>query len=115
MRLEPTRCGRLTAAMQSPFPDDIGDRVLRNDWVDAWHGRDAEVTARHDELSKQVRSATDAADVAIAAVRAGNSSGLIHGIEPAGDIVRRLVAEATTILRERPGPILGAIAQPATS
>jgi nitronate monooxygenase len=102
-------------AMQSPFPAGIGDRVLRNEWVDTWHDRDAEVTVRRVELSEQIRSATDAADTRIAAVRAGSASGLIHGIEPAGDIVRRLVAEATAILRERPGPILGAIGQPATS
>jgi nitronate monooxygenase len=102
-------------ALQSPFPDYVGDRVLRNTWVDTWHGRDAEVTARRDELAEQVRSATDAADTSIAAVRAGSAAGLIHSIEPAGEIVRRLVAEAAAILRERPNAILGAIAQPATS
>ena len=102
-------------ALASPFPAGIGDRVLRNEWVDAWHERDAEVTERRTELSEQVRSGTDAADTRIAAVRAGSASGLIHAIEPAGEIVQRLVAEAAAILRERPGPILGAIAQPITS
>jgi nitronate monooxygenase len=102
-------------ANQSPFPNGIGDRVLRNQWVDTWHERDAEVTAHRDELSEQVRTATEAADTSIAAVRAGGSSGLIHGIEPAGEIVRRIVAEAEALLRERPGPLLGAVAQPIRS
>lgn len=98
-------------ANASPFPDWVGDRVLRNAWVDTWHERDAEVVARRTELATEVQTATQAADTSIAPVRSGTASGLIHGIEPAGDIVRRLVAEATTILRERPGPLLGAIPQ----
>ena len=99
-------------ANASPFPTWVGDRVLRNQWVDTWHERDAEVVTRRAELSAQIQAATQAADTTIAAVRAGGASGLVHSIEPAGEIVRRLVAEATAILRERPASILGAIAQP---
>ena len=42
----------------------------------------------------------------IAAVRGGNAVGLIHEIEASGDIVRKVVAEAEHILRERPGQAL---------
>jgi len=95
-------------AMESPFPAGIGDRVLRNAFIDAWHNRDEEVTARRLELSAQVRAATERGDTTIAAVRAGNASGLVHGIEPAGEVVKRIVAEAQAILRGRPASLLGA-------
>ncbi len=93
-------------ATQAPFPAGIGDRVLRNEFTAAWHERDAEVVARREELAQQVMAATRASDARIAPIRAGNASGLIHAIEPAADILRRIVAEAERILRERPGQLL---------
>lgn len=93
-------------AAAAPFPAGIGDRVLRNDFTDQWHDKDGEVVARRTELQQQVNEAIDAANPRIAPDRAGNASGLIHGIEPAGDIIRRIVAEAETLLRERPVRLL---------
>jgi nitronate monooxygenase len=93
-------------ALDAPFPADIGDRVLRNEFTDTWHGRDTEVTARRDDLAPRVLAAMQAGDARVAPVRAGPAAGLIHAIEPAGESLRRIVAEAETILRERPGRIL---------
>ena len=93
-------------ALNFPFPRDVGDRVLRNEFTAAWHGRDAEVEARREELAKQVLTATEAGDPRLAAARGGNAVGLIHAVEPAAEIVRRLVAEAEQILRERPSQVL---------
>ena len=93
-------------ATQAPFPAGIGDRVLRNDFTAAWHERDAEVMARRDELGRLVMTAARAGDPRIAPIRAGNASGLIRAIEPAADILRRIVVEAERILRDRPGQIL---------
>src|SRR6266536_2416278 len=89
-----------------PFPSTIGDCVLRNDYTANWHGRDEEVVAHRQELSEQVIAAMKEGNAHIAAVRAGNAVGLIHGIESANDIVRQTVAEAERILRERPGQVL---------
>jgi nitronate monooxygenase len=89
-----------------PFPPTIGDRVLRNDFTAEWHGRNEEVAAQSEALRGQVIAAMKAGNAGIAAVRAGNAVGLIHHIEPAGDIVRQVVAEAGQILRERPGQVL---------
>jgi nitronate monooxygenase len=91
---------------EAPFPAGIRDHVLRNDFTDTWQGRDDEVVARRAELSAQLQAAAAAGDTRIAAVRAGNAAGLIHAIEPAGAIVRRLVAEAERLLRERPAALL---------
>ena len=93
-------------ALQAPFPAGIGDRVLRNDFTAAWHDRDAEVIGRREELATQVVAAIRAGDARVAAVRAGTASGLIHAVEPAGDILRRIVAEAQAILRDRPARLV---------
>lgn len=99
-----TRAYDLAAA--TPFPPGIGDRVLGNAFTDAWHGRDDEVIARREELQARVTAASETGDVRVAPVRAGSAVGLIRTIEPAGDIIRSIVAEAERILRERPGQVL---------
>lgn len=95
-----TRAYDLTSG--APFPPGIGDRVLRNEFTDAWHGRDEEVLAVRGELEERVKLASEAGDPRVAPVRAGSAAGLIRTIEPAGDILRTVVAEAERILRERP-------------
>ena len=65
-----------------------------------------EVVAQREELKGQILSATAAGNAKIAAVRAGHAVGLIHGIEPAGEIVRRIVTEAEEVLRTRPNAVL---------
>ena len=93
-------------AMSAPFPAGIGDRVLRNDFTTRWHEHDDEVVADRERLREQVLAAIDAADARIAPARAGSSAGLIHGLEPAGKIVARIVVDAERILRERPREIV---------
>ena len=93
-------------AMASPFPPGIGARVLRNDYTAAWNGRDDEVVARREELRAQVIAAMEAGDAQIAPVRAGNAAGMVHAVEPAGEIVRRIAAEAERVLRERTAQVL---------
>jgi len=91
---------------QAAFPPGIGDRVVRNDYTDAWHGRDDDLPARRSELHAQLVQAAKAGDGRIAPTRAGNAAGLIHAIEPAADIVRAIITEAERILRDRPGQLL---------
>lgn len=91
---------------QAAFPPGIGDRVVRNDYTDVWHGRDDELPARRSELHAQLVQAAKAGDGRIAPTRAGNAAGLIHAVEPAGNIVHAIIAEAERILRDRPGQLL---------
>ncbi len=99
-----TRSYDLAAA--AAFPPGIGDRVLRNEFTAEWHGRDDEVVAHREELRAEIQAAIDMADPNRAPARAGSVAGLIRAIEPAGDIVRRVVAEAERILRERPARLV---------
>ena len=91
---------------EAPFPLEIRDRVVRNAFTAAWAGRDNEVVAQRAQVRAQLARAEEAGDTQIAAVRAGTVAGLIQGVEPAGAIVRRIVAEAEQLLRERPGQLL---------
>src|SRR2546430_546679 len=93
-------------ATEAPFPAGITHRVVRNDFTDAWHGRDAEVIARRVELREQLQAAEASGDTRIASVSAGSAAGLVHAVEPAGEILRRIVADAERILRERPAQVL---------
>jgi len=93
-------------ATQAPFPPGIGDRVVRNAYTDTWHGRDEEVVAQREELRAQLVQAAQSGDARVAPTRAGNAVGLIHAVEPAGEIVRKIIAEAERLLRERPAQLL---------
>ncbi len=92
--------------LDAPFPKDVGDRVLSNDFTSEWHGRDEEVAAHREELRKKLSTAEDSEDAKIAKVQVGNATGLISSVEPAADIVRRIIEEAETILRGRPQTLL---------
>ena len=90
----------------APFPEWTADRVIRNPFVDAWQPREDEIPTHAAALRKQIEAAQSDGDTEVAAVRAGNVAGLIHTVEPAGEIVRRVAAEAERLLRERPAQIL---------
>lgn len=73
-------------------------RVLRNSFVDKWHGREREIEAaidvEHDRFGKAYR----AGDADHAGVLMGEVSGLIHDSPPAAEIVKRMVADACEFL-----------------
>lgn len=76
-------------------------RVIRNRFVDEWHGREPELRARGDEVGREVAAARAADDREGMKLFAGQSAGLVGSIEPAGDLVRRIAAEAERLLRQR--------------
>lgn len=90
----------------APVPAGIGDRVLRNTLTETWQGQEAALADQLETVRRQIEQATAAGDPDIAVVRAGNAVGLIHVIEPAAEIVGRIVADAERLLRARPGQIL---------
>ncbi|MEW6322137.1 MAG: nitronate monooxygenase [Acidobacteriota bacterium] len=86
---------------QAPFPDGIADRVLRNRFTDEWDGRGEEIERRREELAAALDAAKQAGDAGMVDVSAGVAAGLITALEPAADIVRRIVREAEQALRVR--------------
>lgn len=92
---------------RAPFPDGIADRVVRNAFTDAWHGREAEIDARREELARAVETAARNGDASMVDVSAGVAVGLIGSLEPAAAIVRGIVSETEHVLRARAGSLLG--------
>lgn len=82
-----------------PWPARYTGRVLGNELVREWMGRETELHAARDEQAARYRKAAKAGDASVAATIVGEAVGLIHAIEPAAEIVERMVAEAETLLR----------------
>ena len=102
-------------AQEMPFPPGTGGRVIRNTFTDTWHGRESEIAAHRAELQAQIDAASDASDPAATAIWAGSAAGLIHSVDSAGEIVRRVVAEAEQCLARRENQDeVAALAKPLT-
>src|SRR4051794_11240510 len=92
---------------ERPFPAENPDRVLRNDFVDRWAGRESEIPEYRGELQAELAAGEEGGDLAVAGVSAGVSAGLITSARPAAEIVQSIVNEAESLLRERPRALLG--------
>jgi NAD(P)H-dependent flavin oxidoreductase YrpB (nitropropane dioxygenase family) len=81
-------------------------RVERNRAVETWIGREGELRYRQAEVAEAARLSFATGDADQGFVYTGQSAGLIGAIEPAAAVVERIVAEATTLLRERARSLL---------
>lgn len=82
-------------------------RVLRTPFVQEWLGREGEVRRNRAALQQRIQRAREQGDVANGSLLIGQDSGLIESIDPAGEVVRRIVREAEELLARRPGEVLG--------
>lgn len=87
-----------------PWPEEIGARVYGNGFVHEWHGRDAEIVERREELRQQT-SAAYQQDTEVAAVYMGESAGDVKAIRPAAEVLAEICDGAERILRERPASL----------
>lgn len=85
-------------ARQIPWPRGFTARIRRNAFTDRWHGREAELESSIAVEAPRYRQAFEQGDPENAAVWFGEAAGLIHAIEPAGEIVRRMADEAAALL-----------------
>lgn len=81
------------------WPEAYTGRALRNRFLDRWEGREAELEGRSDTERPLFQAALEAGDFETAMVFAGEGVDLIEGVEPAGELVRRIGAEAEALLR----------------
>jgi nitronate monooxygenase len=88
------------------WPEEFAGRTIRNAFTDRWHQHEGELGRAVTEARAAVDAAQAAGDFNIAPVWAGEASGLIHDIRPAGEIVREIFEEAEAILRRRPQIVL---------
>lgn len=81
-----------------PWPPDVAGRVARNSFTDQWHGREQELEGQRETARAETDAAWRADDTDRSAVWAGESAGMVRRSEPAGEIVRRIAAEADRAL-----------------
>jgi nitronate monooxygenase len=80
------------------WPAPFTGRCLRNVHLDRWFGRELDLLRHQEEESTRYTAARRDNDFDIAAVIAGESSGLIRDIISAREVVERVVGEASAIL-----------------
>ena len=87
------------------WPAPFTGRCLRNAHLDAWVGKEIDLLRRQNIEADKYAAARAEANFDIAAVIAGESSGLIHDILPAREIVDSMVAGAARLLRQGPSRV----------
>ena len=76
-------------------------RAARSRFVEEWLGREPELRRRREAVLARLRAAQEQGETDYAAVWLGQSAGLVDSVEPAAEVVRRIVAEAEEIMRDR--------------
>jgi nitronate monooxygenase len=80
------------------WPAPFTGRCLRNTHLDRWFGRELELLRHQEEESAKYAEARRENNFDVAAVIAGESSGLIRDITSVQDIVDRIVRDASALL-----------------
>jgi nitronate monooxygenase len=77
------------------WPPGYTGRLMRNDFIEKWQGREKELAHVHEEELRKVEEAQKSDDFETANVTVGETIGLVHDIPKAGDLINRIVAEAS--------------------
>jgi nitronate monooxygenase len=83
---------------RNAWPAPYTGRCLRNAHTERWFGREAELLRNQDEVADRYAAARSADDFDVAAVIAGESSGLVHDIATVRAVVDRIVSGAEALL-----------------
>jgi nitronate monooxygenase len=81
------------------WPQQFDIRVVRNPFIDQWQGREPALREVLDREIARYDAAAKVGDASVAAVIAGEAIGLIDSVEPAADIINRMVHEAVDVLK----------------
>ncbi len=84
------------------WPKPYTGRALANDFTRQWHGQEAALAGRVGPENARYLAAAERGDTSTAVVWAGEAIDLIDRIEPAEEILKRIVAEAERHLRHGP-------------
>lgn len=85
-------------ARRLDWPSRYTARVLKNRYIERWHGREAELMAVADAEADAYRKAWAAQDPDNANTFVGEVTGLIGSIEPVAEIIGRTIAEAAALM-----------------
>ena len=81
-------------------------RSWRNRFIERWAGREWQIRQMQKEVAAQVQAARQRGDADETPLSIGQDAGLIHDLPKAGDLVRRIAAEAEHIIAARLAELL---------
>lgn len=81
-------------ARDKDWPKDWNLRTLRNDFTDRWHDDPKSMMSDVDSIRAAYNAALDKGEFNEAAVIVGEAIDLVHTVEPAADILQRIVRQA---------------------
>jgi nitronate monooxygenase len=81
-------------------------RVLRNRFIEEWLGREGELRRMRVQVAQSIARAREVGEVDAGVLLIGQTAGLIDSIEPAGDLVERIVREAEQHLARASATVL---------
>ena len=81
-----------------PWPSGYTGRLMRNGFIEAWHGREEELGREQPERLAAFEAAHEAGDYDVANVTVGEAIGLIDDLPPAAELVERVAREAEACL-----------------
>lgn len=89
------------------WPQEFSARVLRNSSIAKWHGEAGTAWQPPEGAAEAYFAALEEGDPEIAGIFVGEATGLVRDIAPAGELLRRTVAQAEGLLsKTAPGFIL---------
>ncbi|MBN9281228.1 MAG: nitronate monooxygenase [Hyphomicrobium denitrificans] len=103
---ETIRSQTMDLARKLEWPKQYSARVLINEFICRWHGREAELIAVADEEAAKYRTGWIEGDPEKSNTFVGEVVGLIRSIEPAAEISERLMREAEDLLLSKPREIV---------
>jgi len=92
------RTSVMDIARKLAWPDRFTARVLRNRFTDEWHGREGELRKSGEVAARGWVAGWIAGDPDRANTFVGEAAGLIRTVEPAADVIERMITEAGTLL-----------------
>lgn len=95
------RSNVMDIARELDWPSRYTARVLKNGFTETWHGKADELKEDIDTEAQKWRAAWQEGNTDVANTFIGEAAGLIRTIEPAADILERIVAEAEDLLNLR--------------
>ncbi len=90
---ETVRTSVYDIARHRDWPAAYTGRLMRNTFIETWHGREDELRSLKGEQREAVEAADRSGDYDVANVTVGEAIGLIRDLPPAGELVTRLAAE----------------------
>ncbi len=80
------------------WPAGYTGRLLKNEFIEKWYGREGELALIQQEELRKVQAASECGDYGTANVTIGESVGLVSDFLHAGDLVQRMAAQAAACL-----------------